>query len=33
MEKGYKIKCLDHGYVKLIDWLGSDEAIVEAARW
>ena len=26
------IKVLDHGYVKLIASMGSDEAIVEAAR-
>ena len=32
MEKGFEIKVLDHGYVKLVDWLGSDESIVEAAR-
>jgi len=27
-----EIKVLDHGYVKLIDSMGSDEAIIEAAR-
>jgi thymidylate synthase (FAD) len=32
MERGHEIKILDHGYVKLIDYMGSDEAIVEAAR-
>lgn len=32
MEKGYTIRVLDHGYVKFIDSMGSDEAIVEAAR-
>ena len=26
------IQVLDHGYVKLIDYMGSDEAIIEAAR-
>lgn len=26
------IKVLDHGYVKYVDHMGSDEAIVEAAR-
>jgi thymidylate synthase (FAD) len=32
MEKGHNIPLLDHGYVKLIDWMGTDETIVEAAR-
>jgi len=32
MERGHTIKVLDHGYVKLVDYMGSDEAIVEAAR-
>lgn len=32
MERGYEISVLDHGYVRLVDWMGSDEAIVEAAR-
>ncbi len=32
MEKGTEIKVLDHGFVRLIDWMGSDERIVEAAR-
>lgn len=32
MKKGTEIKVLDHGYVRLIDWMGSDERIVEAAR-
>lgn len=32
MERGHKIKVLDHGYVKLVDFMGSDETIVEAAR-
>jgi len=32
MERGHEIKVLDHGYVRLIDYMGSDEAIVEAAR-
>lgn len=31
-EKGKEIKLLDHGYVKLIDYMGSDEAVIEAAR-
>lgn len=30
--KDRTIKVLDHGYVRLIDWMGSDESIVEAAR-
>ena len=32
MEKGHAIKVLDHGYVKLVDFMGSDESIVEDAR-
>lgn len=32
MEKGTTVKILDHGYIKLVDWMGSDESIVEAAR-
>ncbi len=32
MEKNYKVQVLDKGYVRLIDWLGTDEDIVEAAR-
>lgn len=32
MEKGYEIKCLDHGFVRYIDHMGSDQRIVEAAR-
>lgn len=32
MERGHEIRVLDHGYVKLIDFMGSDEAIIEAAR-
>ncbi|MCK5072515.1 MAG: FAD-dependent thymidylate synthase [Bacteriovoracaceae bacterium] len=27
-----KIKCLDHGFVKLIDHMGDDQAVVQAAR-
>ena len=26
------IKCLDHGFVRLVDWMGSDVSIVRAAR-
>lgn len=32
MEKGHTIDVLDHGYVRLIDWMGTDKRIVEAAR-
>lgn len=32
MERGHKISVLDHGYVIFVDSMGSDEAIVEAAR-
>ena len=32
VEKGKTISVLDHGYVRLIDWMGTDERIVEAAR-
>jgi thymidylate synthase (FAD) len=32
MDRGHEIKVLDHGYVKLIDYMGNDEAIIEAAR-
>lgn len=32
MEKGHTIKVLDHGFVRLIDWMGDDQRIVEAAR-
>lgn len=27
-----KINCLDKGFVRLVDWMGNDEAIVQAAR-
>jgi thymidylate synthase (FAD) len=29
---GKEFKCLDHGFVRLIDYMGNDEAIVQAAR-
>lgn len=29
---GFEIKCLDHGFVRYIDHMGSDARIVEAAR-
>ena len=32
MKKGYTINVLDHGFVRYVDHLGSDERIVEAAR-
>ena len=32
MKKGTTIKLLDHGFVTLRDWMGSDEDIIEAAR-
>lgn len=32
IEVGHEVKVLDHGYVRLIDWMGSDQRIVEAAR-
>jgi thymidylate synthase (FAD) len=32
MDKGTEFKVLDHGYVKLIDHMGTDESIIEAAR-
>ena len=32
MDKGTTVKILDHGYIKLVDWMGSDESIIEAAR-
>lgn len=31
-QKGYTKKVLDHGYIKLINYMGDDEEIVEAAR-
>ena len=30
--KGWTIPVLDHGYVRLVDWFGTDERICEAAR-
>ena len=32
MEKGHTIPVLNKGYVKLIDWMGTDEGLIEAAR-
>lgn len=31
-KKGAQVQVLDKGYVKLIDWMGSDETIIDAAR-
>lgn len=30
--KNLEIKCLDHGFVRLVDYMGDDAAIVQAAR-
>ena len=30
--KGQEFKVLDHGYIRVIDWMGTDESIIEAAR-
>lgn len=32
MERGHTIQLLDHGYLKLVDFMGRDEDIVSAAR-
>lgn len=32
VERGTLLKVLDHGYVRIIDFMGNDESIVEAAR-
>lgn len=32
VDKGTLLKVLDHGYVRLIDYMGNDESIIEAAR-
>lgn len=32
MEKGWEKKILDHGYVRYIDSMGTDEGLIEAAR-
>jgi len=32
LEPGWTIKVHDHGFVRLIDWMGTDRRIVEAAR-
>ena len=32
IERGYLINVHDHGFVRLVDWMGSDKSIVAAAR-
>lgn len=32
VERGTLMKVLDHGYVRIVDFMGNDESIVEAAR-
>jgi thymidylate synthase (FAD) len=32
VEKGWTRQVLDEGYVKLVDWMGREESIIEAAR-
>ena len=32
MDKETEIKIFNHGYVKVIDWMGSDEYVIRAAR-
>lgn len=32
IDKNYTVECLDHGFVRLIDWMGSDLTVVNAAR-
>lgn len=32
MDKGTKFTVLDHGYVQLVDYMGGDERVIEAAR-
>lgn len=32
MEQGFELKCLDHGYVRYIGHMGTDQTILEAAR-
>lgn len=31
-KKGRQVQILDHGYVKLVDFMGGDESVIEAAR-
>ena len=30
--KGFEHKCLDHGFVKLVDWMGDDQRVCDSAR-
>jgi thymidylate synthase (FAD) len=32
MQKGHVVNVLDHGYLKLVDWMGTEEDIIRAAR-
>ena len=32
IKKGYTVDCLDHGFVKLLDYMGSDLTVVNSAR-
>lgn len=32
LARDHSVKVLDHGYVKLLDWMGSDEDVIVAAR-
>ena len=32
MDRGAEVNVLDHGYLKIVDWMGNDESIIEAAR-
>jgi len=32
MDLASEVKVLDHGYLKLVDWMGGDETIIESAR-
>ncbi len=32
IEKGHEIKILDHGFLRVVDWMGTDERIAESAR-
>lgn len=32
IEKGHEVKILDHGFLRVVDWMGTDERIAESAR-
>jgi thymidylate synthase (FAD) len=32
IERGYESKLLDHGFLRVVDWMGTDERIAESAR-